>query len=273
MNFKKLYITISLLITSVVLAQVGIGTNNPQSILDIKSTNSGVLLPSISNTNAITTPQEGMIIYNPSSSTFNFYDGTSWINLIKQSDISNFAGNSGQVKLNGYNTGSGTIKPILTFIGNGGGANIGTFLPIQYFSSLVFSSAPTTTWPHNIISPSDSDFYDFTNNTFIENAVLGQVNYWRFIVKYSGKSTAAAGLTLRMQNPSPDSNFILQDTRIAPKNTSNGTLIFILITVSDQLSVPAPLGNANAKGYEVSISSDDDIILEIDSITRISLAK
>lgn len=59
-------------------AQVGIGTTNPEasSILDIQSTNRGFLLPRLTTTqrDAISLPATGLLIYNTSTSVFNFYN-------------------------------------------------------------------------------------------------------------------------------------------------------------------------------------------------------
>jgi hypothetical protein len=64
------------------VGQIGIGTNAPNtsSILDIVSTNKGVLLPRMTTAqrNAISTPANGLEIYNTSTTSPNYYDGTTW---------------------------------------------------------------------------------------------------------------------------------------------------------------------------------------------------
>jgi Ice-binding-like len=59
-------------------AQVGIGTITPNdsAILDIVSSNRGVLLPRLDATQraAIVSPSNGLIIYNTTTSAFNYYD-------------------------------------------------------------------------------------------------------------------------------------------------------------------------------------------------------
>ncbi|MBI2884970.1 MAG: hypothetical protein HYY15_02230 [Candidatus Omnitrophica bacterium] len=57
--------------------QVGIGTTNPTAALDIRSTNSGFLPPRLLPS-AVTSPVEGMVIYNTDSNQLEVYDGTSW---------------------------------------------------------------------------------------------------------------------------------------------------------------------------------------------------
>lgn len=63
-------------------SQVGIGTTNPHSssILDITASDKGVLIPRLTTTEklAITTPSNGLIIYDTDLLCFSFYDGTQW---------------------------------------------------------------------------------------------------------------------------------------------------------------------------------------------------
>ena len=59
-------------------AQVGIGTETPQAALDIVSTNSGIMLPRVANTDAVSTAVNGMIVYDLSLNCFNFYENGAW---------------------------------------------------------------------------------------------------------------------------------------------------------------------------------------------------
>lgn len=53
------------------------------AILDVTSTTKGALLPRMTTVqrNAVATPATGLIIYNTTTSLFNYYDGVSWIAL------------------------------------------------------------------------------------------------------------------------------------------------------------------------------------------------
>ncbi len=66
--------------------QVGIGTTTPDnsSILDITSSESGVLIPRMttSQRDNITSPADGLLIYNTESNTFQYYDNGQWFELI-----------------------------------------------------------------------------------------------------------------------------------------------------------------------------------------------
>ncbi|MFD1614772.1 hypothetical protein [Gelatiniphilus marinus] len=61
-------------------AQVGIGTTNPDtsSILDVESTDKGVLIPRLTTVqiNAITNPANGLVVYNTDLNEFQFNFGT-----------------------------------------------------------------------------------------------------------------------------------------------------------------------------------------------------
>jgi len=59
----------------------GIHNANPDAILDIVSTTSGVLIPRMTTTqrNAISSPPTALLIYNTTNDEFNYYNGSSWV--------------------------------------------------------------------------------------------------------------------------------------------------------------------------------------------------
>jgi len=63
-------------------AQVGVGTTTPDasSVLDVSSTDKGLLLPRMTTAqrNAIAAPAAGLTIYNITTKCLNFYNGTAW---------------------------------------------------------------------------------------------------------------------------------------------------------------------------------------------------
>ncbi len=73
-----LFIIITLFFNLNAISQVGIGTTTPnaKAVLDIKSTDKGVLFPRLTTTqrDAITNPPNGLHIYNSDESCMNFYD-------------------------------------------------------------------------------------------------------------------------------------------------------------------------------------------------------
>lgn len=80
----KLFFSLVFLLFSVIFinAQVGIGTTNPDSssLLHLESTTQGFLPPRLTETqrDAISSPAEGLFIYNLDSNCFQYYNGTSW---------------------------------------------------------------------------------------------------------------------------------------------------------------------------------------------------
>jgi hypothetical protein len=81
---KLLFFLSSVCITVSSFTQsVGIGTTNPNSsaVLDLTSSNKGVLLPRMSTTqrNAIVSPATGLTIFNTDDQCTDIFDGTNWI--------------------------------------------------------------------------------------------------------------------------------------------------------------------------------------------------
>ncbi|MDV7186154.1 hypothetical protein R3X25_02580 [Lutibacter sp. TH_r2] len=70
-------------------AQVGIGTVNPNasSMLDIHSTTKGLLIPRMTTAqkNAISSPAEGLMVYDTDLDKFNFYNNSTW-SIVESND-------------------------------------------------------------------------------------------------------------------------------------------------------------------------------------------
>ena len=86
---KKLCLLVCLLVSTTVISQ-GVSINsdgsNPDnsSILDVKSTSKGILIPRMlqSERSSIVTPSNGLLVYQTNgTSGFYFYDGSSWVRL------------------------------------------------------------------------------------------------------------------------------------------------------------------------------------------------
>ncbi|MCB0501526.1 MAG: tail fiber domain-containing protein [Bacteroidetes bacterium] len=100
---------------------IGIGTDypNPNAILDVKSTERGVLLPRLttiqrnSNLGSLTLADEGLLIYNTTDLQFNYWDGSQWVTFPESSVVTannglNISGN--EVRLGGTLTQNTTIS-------------------------------------------------------------------------------------------------------------------------------------------------------------------
>ncbi|OMQ13118.1 hypothetical protein [[Flexibacter] sp. ATCC 35103] len=90
-NHKKLLLLFLILLSLTVNAQIGIGTTTPNasSILDVTSTTKGMLTPRMTTAqrNAITTPADGLMVYDTDLKVFYYYSaGTStWLPIVSGS--------------------------------------------------------------------------------------------------------------------------------------------------------------------------------------------
>lgn len=85
---KKLILCAILIATSfTAFAQVGVGTTDPEAALDVVSTTSGVLIPSMDTTTrtglTVAADQNAMLVYDTTTATFWYYDhpNTTWVEL------------------------------------------------------------------------------------------------------------------------------------------------------------------------------------------------
>lgn len=104
-----------LLVSLQVNAQVGIGTTTPNNsaMLDITSTDSGILIPRMTQTqrDAIATPATGLLIYQTDNSPgFYYYNGTIWTTFGGADADWTIVGND-MYNANSGNVGVGTVTP------------------------------------------------------------------------------------------------------------------------------------------------------------------
>lgn len=146
-----------------VISNMG-GTDIPYSasILDIRSTNKGILLPRMStgNRDAISAPQAGLLIYNNTTNQFNYHNGSSWqvASLGNQWGVNgSILHHSGQVGI-----GTSTMTNAYTFLnvkGNQGGTS---------YEGMYITSSSTKGRPFYGYSANDSTtafhYYDGNNS-------------------------------------------------------------------------------------------------------------
>tara|TARA_R110002073_G_scaffold40547_6_gene115378 strand:- start:33886 stop:35346 length:1461 start_codon:yes stop_codon:yes gene_type:complete len=84
-NGKYILSLVFLVVSQLVLAQVGIGTTtpDPSSILDMTSTTQGVLTPRMTSVqrNAIASPVDGLLVFDTTLDAFYYFSGSSWVKL------------------------------------------------------------------------------------------------------------------------------------------------------------------------------------------------
>lgn len=183
----KLIFTTSvfLLIATHIQAQVGIGTNNPHTsaLLEVRSNNKGVLLPSISLTgtndvSTITSPATGLLVYNSNNVSgvnavtpgFYYFNGTAWMRLIVPTD--NAANVTGTIAVANGGTGATSAAGAIANLGgiasaekgaNNGVATLGNDgkIPSAQIPAVSFQSA-------NVVA-------DQTAMLALSNAVAGSI--------------------------------------------------------------------------------------------------
>lgn len=263
-------------------AQVGINTTTPNgaAVLDIISNQKGILIPRLSdadrNTNLadndpLTVPPAGVVnpsltngtlIFNTTSNTFQYWDGTVWRQLFVTT--SSQAGNDGVVKVN---SGNANVKPSINLSASGSG--YGPKQQVLYATPLVFAASPTTSWPETTIP-----FPGVTSNIYIsatgkwrENEIYGQVHIWRLIANVTPGSNSSSSVKATFRNP--DSGFEVTSIQFLPSGSSGvgNLLTFYFYTIADAASLDP------GRGYQLFLESDSNSNALIDSFTRVSLFK
>ena len=133
---KKISVLIALLISLNNVAQVGIGTTNPDvsSLLDISSTTKGFLQPRMTSTQrgAIVTPTVGLQVYDLTTKSNWFFDGNIWIENNAKFDRSKWTNDSANTRVRLTNLSDGvTARPSgKEFVVNdAGNVGLGTTTP------------------------------------------------------------------------------------------------------------------------------------------------
>lgn len=191
---------------------------------------------------------------------------TQQLSVINPQTVINTNSNDGQVKVN---TGNG-LKP--RFDNTSILSINGMWQKLVYDSPLGLSGSPTTSWPANIPTPTDNDIYDFVNDTFIENTVSGQINFWRLQFDYAKSSTQSV-IEIRIRNTL--SGFILNTFVTFVAGQTAGNFSVLMVTIADGASLPPPFGVG--QGYNIEVMADDNSFqsgagdfLELESLVRIN---
>ena len=90
MKRRVTQLVFALLFFKVMIAQVGIGTTTPQSILDVQSTTSGIMIPRMTKAQRdnIVSPKESMTIYQTDDTVgYYFYNGMAWTQIIDSKNV------------------------------------------------------------------------------------------------------------------------------------------------------------------------------------------
>jgi len=129
-KMKKFLVTVAIMAASFTsYAQVGIGTTNPQGVLDVVSADNGLILPRVANTGAVTTPVNGMIVFDISETCFKGYQNGTWSECGLMPDataaatLAAAASNAVLVQIGNEADAAGTVPSVVTV------AQLATILP------------------------------------------------------------------------------------------------------------------------------------------------
>ena len=211
----------------------GIGTTSPNSssLLEIKSTTKGLLIPRLTQTqrNAISAPVTGLLIYQTDNYPgFYYYDGNAW-NIIGY-----WKKNGTSVFFNTGNVGFGTLSPAYKIDVKGGDINISAGNKYRIGGVKVFSDDPPN---QNLFigDNADSALNGGYNNTAVGPLALGNNkngNYNSALganslrVNISGSSNVAVGEKSLYNNTTGTYNTALGSGALY-SNTTTGSNIAI----------------------------------------------
>jgi trimeric autotransporter adhesin len=245
---KTLIFSVFLLIRLITFGQVGINTDNsnpdPSAMLDVKSTNKGLLVPRMTQAQrtAIVSPAAGLLVYqtdNPSG--FYYHNGTVWFRLSLQNEDWSTTGNTGTNPANNF---IGTTDNVaLTFKVNSELA--GKIDPMTSSTSLGYQTLNSNTTGYSNTGMGFNSL--FTNSSGSGNTAIGTTslfsNTW-------GVSNTAIGISSLYSNTSGGYNtangsYSLYSNTTGKYNTAIGFYALQLNNIADANTALGDLALAN----------------------------
>ncbi len=180
---------------------IGIGTSTPHAsaVLEIKSNTRGILLPRTSTTsrNAIAGPAKGLILYDTTTSTFWFHNGSAWSQLASGGNGWNITGNAGINATNNF-IGTSDNQPLRFRVNNIWGGEIhpttgNVFVGLSSGNSSTTGQSNSAFGDHSLAMLTDGNF----------NAAAG---YYSLSVNTAGYNNAGFGAYALYNNTTGFSN-------------------------------------------------------------------
>jgi hypothetical protein len=207
--FLSFIFIISLIITNQLAAQTGVAINSDGSaadgsaMLDVKASDKGILIPRVALTTSVTSPVNGLLVYQTGGTPgFYYYNGSAWI----------YIQNSGNTALNASNLTSGTVP--IARLGASGTASATTFLrgdntwavPAGGSSGVTLDLIATITVPQNLgaggsaVASTPVNFNTTNTSPAIAGAsfngttyTVGQAGTYLIAVNLASTNTVVAG--------------------------------------------------------------------------------
>lgn len=274
MKFKNIKTQIAAafvcLLGGTVNGQIGIGVSgsvNSSAALEVSSNAKGFLPPRMTTVqrDAISTPADGLIIYNTTTGKLNIRENNSWSELSTTNRAQTVSGNntfSGTNIFNGATTlaGANTISGTTTISGASTFNNTATFNNPISFNSAIRTPNYTTTNRNGISSPTTGMLlYNSTTNllTYRDNVGWKELssltgnNSFTGDNSFSGTNTFSGNLTLS-GNATLNGNISVSGTTTLNSTTTiNGE-----VTMNSRLVVPmAQLTFYNSSGINTNTSA------------------
>lgn len=247
---KNIFLGMVLFMTVNLFAQVGIGTSSPNSnaILDLTSTNKALLLTRVANTAAVTSPVNGMIIYDISSACLKAYENNAWSSCLSgggaattvaaNCNANGFVG----AYLNGFALSGASFSTTIT---NNGLSAAG---PISFAASdLVLSGVSgltvgTPTPTSATINPGASQLvtYPITGTPATADTLTGT---WSKLTLTCSDTQDVSGLTAVLNNPNYCTNAAINGTYVSGAAFTASNTFTVTITNNSGSTInefPAP---------------------------------